>query len=141
MLRIQSTLRPGCEWGQLAILRFCLTPRGAKNKIGAPWPGSRELKSRMVFITSPRAAITVKRSSTREITPLFPEDSSTLKISHGCNCVEDYQKILLLLEIRKARLPFFLYAYCLIAQMVSLRAQANSLGYCVQSSIRRSGTR
>ena len=66
-----------------AILWFCLTQRGAKNEIGAPWPGSRELKSRVAFITSSRAAITVKRSSTREINPICQGFINTQNISRG----------------------------------------------------------
>ena len=33
------------------------------------------------------------------------------------NCDEDYQNILSLLEIQKSRVPFFLYAYCLMSKL------------------------
>src|SRR6266508_6947518 len=73
-----------------AILRSCLTQRGAKNKIGGPWPGSRELKSRVIFITSSRAAITVKRSSTREIDPICQGFINTQNISATAETSTDF---------------------------------------------------
>jgi len=36
------------------------------------------------------------------------------------NCDDDYQKILSIREIQQSRLPFFLYAYCLMSNHVHL---------------------
>jgi len=43
---------------------------------------------------------------------------------------DDYQKFLSLLEVQKGRLPFFLYAYCLMSNHVHLliERQADSIG-------------
>src|SRR6266446_2153730 len=43
---------------------------------------------------------------------------------------DDYQKFLSLLEVQKGRLPFFLYAYCLMTNHLHLliERQADSIG-------------
>jgi REP element-mobilizing transposase RayT len=47
------------------------------------------------------------------------------------NCPADYQKFLYLLAVQKVRLPFFLYAYCLMTNHVHLliERQADPLGH------------
>jgi len=59
----------------------------AKNKIGAPWPGRREVEV--------EGGLYVTRGNNGQAI---------------VNCDENYRKILSLLEIQKSRLPFFLYA-------------------------------
>lgn len=46
------------------------------------------------------------------------------------NCREDYRKFLSLLEVQKYKLPFFLYAYCLMSNHVHLliERQADAIG-------------